>query len=107
MPKAPRHARMAARLPRQRITHDYEITDRTHKPDLRGEFAGVKVKRIGSRQVVRLSERQAKFYLDQGVLRRLPGVVGIDAPASVSAPAPARASARTMRPAAVRPFRRR
>lgn len=70
MPKSFRHQRMAARAGRQApLRREYEITDPTHKPDLRGEFAGAKVARRGSKQFVTLSDQQARFYLDQGVLR--------------------------------------
>ena len=48
---------------------DYEILDPDHRPDLRGEFAGTRVQQRGDKQIVNLTEVQAKFYLDQGVLK--------------------------------------
>ena len=66
-----RHHRAARRLaatlgPQTRV---YEIIDPNHVPDLRGEFAGVKVRREGGKQFVTLTDPQAKFYLDQGALK--------------------------------------
>ena len=62
-----RAARLAAAKQPELIA--YEIVDKHHRPDLRGEFAGVRVSKEGSRHVVRLTERQARFYIDQGALR--------------------------------------
>lgn len=49
-------------------TAEYVITDPHHQPDLRGEFAGSKVYRRGEQQLVRLTQSQAQFYIDQGGL---------------------------------------
>jgi hypothetical protein len=49
-------------------TSDYEILDPAHRPDLKGEFAGAKVFREGTKQFVSLTESQAKFYLDSGAI---------------------------------------
>lgn len=69
---APRHhrrLRLAAVAAPAR--QPYVLISPTARPDLRGEFAGVKVQRDGNQMVVFLSERQARFYLDQGVIRLL------------------------------------
>lgn len=44
----------------------YLILDSNHKPDLRGEFAGAKVSRIGQHHTVWLTDKTARFYLDSG-----------------------------------------
>lgn len=44
------------------------ITDPSHQPDLKGEFGGVKVNRIDGKQVVHLTEKTARFYLDSGAV---------------------------------------
>jgi hypothetical protein len=49
----------------------YAIVDVNHTPDLRGEFAGVKVKRQSGQQIVMLTDKQAKFYIDSGSIRPL------------------------------------
>jgi hypothetical protein len=70
--KAIRHhhaARLAARQPPS--THEYEILDPSHQPDLRGELAGGKVFHRSGKQFVRLSEAQAKFYEDSGSLQKV------------------------------------
>lgn len=72
MPKSVRHqnaARKAAAVPPVRTA--YRITDPNHTPDLRGEFAGAKVKRVGGHQTVNLTPAQAKFYLDSGAIEKL------------------------------------
>lgn len=69
---APRHhrrLRQAATAASAR--RPYVLTSPTARPDLRGEFAGAKVQRHGNQMVVLLSDRQARFYLDQGVIRPL------------------------------------
>ena len=48
--------------------HDYQIVDPTHRPDLRGEFAGAKVRRRDQKQFVSLTPSQAQFYLTQGAI---------------------------------------
>lgn len=69
MPKSYRHTRMARKFGTQGPEkREYHITDAAHRPDLRGEFAGAKVRTSQGRHVVSLSARQAKFYLDQGAL---------------------------------------
>ena len=69
---APRHHRRlrqaAAAAP---LRKPYVLVSPTARPDLRGEFAGVKVQRNGNQMVVYLSDRQARFYLDQGVIQPL------------------------------------
>lgn len=70
--KAIRHhhaARLAAKQPPS--THEYEILDPMHRPDLRGEFAGGKVYHRGGKQFVRLTEAQAKFYEDSGSVQKV------------------------------------
>jgi hypothetical protein len=70
MPVSHRHKRAAAKAaPKAPATAPYVIVDPHHKPDLRGELAGAKVKRHGTDQIVHLTEKQAKFYLDSGSLR--------------------------------------
>lgn len=51
--------------------HDYEITDPAHRPDLRGELAGAKVRQQDNKQIVTLSPKAAQFYLDSGSIRPL------------------------------------
>lgn len=51
--------------------HDYEITDPAHRPDLRGELAGAKVRQRDNKQIVTLSPKAAQFYLDSGSIRPL------------------------------------
>lgn len=67
--KALRHRKEAAKLGKQPAeTQNYKIIDPNHQPDLHGQFAAVPVQRVGADQFVRLSDKQAKFYLDQGVI---------------------------------------
>lgn len=69
---AHRHRRAARKAGAKAVERmDYVITDPHHRPDLRGEFAGAKVRKVGGKQVVALSAKQARFYLDQGVLEPL------------------------------------
>lgn len=65
-----RHRRAARKQmqTQQAPAMDYIIVAPSHKPDLRGEFAGVKVRRENGKQIVRLTVRQARFYLDQGAI---------------------------------------
>jgi hypothetical protein len=68
--KAPRHHR-AARLAAKRVpdTFVYEIVDPHHRPDLRGEaVSGAKAYAKGNKQYVRLTEKQASFYVTGGSL---------------------------------------
>jgi hypothetical protein len=44
----------------------YEVLDPFHQPDMNGELAGGKVYKVGDKQYVRLTEQQARFYLDSG-----------------------------------------
>jgi hypothetical protein len=72
MPVSNRHqyaARKAA--PTATPTSEYEILDPGHKPDLKGEFAGARVQRRDNKQVVSLTDSQAKFYLDSGSIAPL------------------------------------
>lgn len=63
-----RHKRLHGNVRKAAPTFDYAITDGNHRPDLRGEFAGVRVAKHGGKHVVRLTERAARFYLDSGSL---------------------------------------
>lgn len=47
---------------------EYRITDPHHQPDIRGELGGVKVIRRGSDQIVRMTEKQAQWWIDQGAI---------------------------------------
>jgi hypothetical protein len=60
--------KMGAALMRDE-NQDYEIIDPTHQPDMLGQLAGVQVRRRGASQVVSLSPRAARFYLDSGVIK--------------------------------------
>jgi len=72
MPVSNRHQYAARRsAPKATPTSEYEILDPAHRPDLKGEFAGAKVQRRGNRQVVALTDSQAKFYLDSGAIAPL------------------------------------
>lgn len=68
MPVSIRQQRLAkqAALMQKAETAEYEILDPHHRPDLRGEFAGVKVYQRGPKQYVQLTPAQAQFHLDQG-----------------------------------------
>ena len=70
--KSPRHARRhqlaKALKDHTEDMQDYEITHPGHRPDIKGEFAGVRVRFENGKQVVRLHPNQARFYLDQGVI---------------------------------------
>ena len=57
--------------PEAQAAFEYEITDPHHAPDLNGEFAGGKVYRKNGKQCVRVTAAHAKFYVDQGALRRV------------------------------------
>jgi hypothetical protein len=72
MPKSPRHDRAAKKAgkPAPEIKA-YVITDPHHRPDLRGEFAGAKVRKMGMQQVVDLTDKAAKYYLDAGAIKPL------------------------------------
>ena len=69
-----RHRRAALKAPAAVgiATKEYMILDSHHKPDLRGELAGGKVYVRSDKQYVKLTQRQAKFYLDQGMLAVVP-----------------------------------
>lgn len=70
MPKSLRHqfaARAAASLGPSR--REYEITDPHFRPDMRGEFGGVKVEKRAGKWYVRFSAAQARYWIDQGVLK--------------------------------------
>lgn len=60
-----RTARLNAKKTKPELKR-YKIIDPTHKPDLRNELGGGKVQRHGNDQFVHLTDRQAKFYIDQG-----------------------------------------
>lgn len=69
---ANRHRRAALKAaPVSATKYRYLITDPHHKPDLRGQLGGVKVERIGGKQYVTMTERQARFYCDQGKLAKV------------------------------------
>jgi hypothetical protein len=71
-PKHPMHGQRNAALARpEKQTHLYEIMDPDHKADLRGELGGGKVFLKDGKQHVRLTEAQAKFYVDARMLRRV------------------------------------
>jgi hypothetical protein len=72
MPVSNRHKYAARKsVPLATPTRDYEILDPGHRPDLKGEFAGAKVQRRDNKQVVALTDSQAKFYLDSGSIAPL------------------------------------
>ena len=50
---------------------EYEVIDPHHKPDLNGELAGGKVYARGGKQLVQLTEAQARFYLDSGGIQEI------------------------------------
>lgn len=67
MPVSHRHKRRAHKLgSRGPSARKYRITDPTHSPDIKGQFAGVKVHVHGADQFVHLTDAQAQFYVDQG-----------------------------------------
>lgn len=66
-----RAARKAAMAKGPQTRLEYQIIHPSHTPDLRGEFAGASVYRRGADQFVRLTENQAKFYTDQGAIKRV------------------------------------
>jgi hypothetical protein len=69
---AHRHRRAARKMGAAApVLTAYVICDPDHRPDLRGEFAGTKVVRMGSQQVVYLSASAARFYLDSGSIEPL------------------------------------
>jgi hypothetical protein len=59
------------RGPDKPVALPYVILDEYHRPDLRGEFAGVRVVARDGKPVVHLLPEQAKFYLDQGAIAPL------------------------------------
>ena len=68
MPVSERLKRAAALEGKTFPVQEYEITDPHHVPDLKGEFAGARVVFRGGKQYVMLTDAQAKFYKDQGVI---------------------------------------
>ena len=71
MPASPRHQYAARKAGAAGdLLEEYIILDPHHLPDLNGEFAGAKVYRIGAEQRVKLLAAQAKFYLDQGAIKK-------------------------------------
>ena len=60
-------ARQAGRAPDPLV--EYEVLDPNHKPDLNGELAGGKVYRKAGKEFVKLTEEQARFYLDSGSIK--------------------------------------
>ena len=73
MPKSVRHQNAARKAAAAQgpVRTAYRITDPNHVPDMKGEFAGAKVKTVSGYQVVHLTEAQAKFYLDSGAIEKL------------------------------------
>jgi hypothetical protein len=59
--------RQAGRPPDPLI--EYEVLDPNHQPDLNGELAGGVVYTKSGKQFVRLTEEQARFYLDSGSIQ--------------------------------------
>jgi hypothetical protein len=49
----------------------YVIQDINHRPDLRGEFGGVKVLHASGKHLVHLTDKAARFYLDSGSIEPL------------------------------------
>ena len=58
-------------LPKGPTRMPYAIIDPFHRPDLPGEFAGVRVTTLEGKPVVYLLPDQARFYLDQGAIAPL------------------------------------
>jgi hypothetical protein len=48
---------------------EYEVTDPNHKPDLNGQLAGGRVYTRMGKQYVKLTDDQARFYLDSGSIK--------------------------------------
>ena len=73
MPKSVRHQNAARKEAAAKgpVRTAYRIADPNHVPDMRGEFAGAKVKKHSGHQVVHLTDAQAKFYLDGGAIEKL------------------------------------
>jgi hypothetical protein len=70
---AHRHRRAALKMGAKAgpALKEYVILDTNHRPDLRGEFAGCKVRLEGHQHVVKLSETAARFYIDSGSIKPL------------------------------------
>jgi hypothetical protein len=69
---AHRHRRAARKLGALGpVKKAYVVLDSDHRPDLRSEFAGSKVKIIGGQHVVMLDDATARFYLDSGSIELL------------------------------------
>lgn len=66
-----RHHRAARKMAAKMgpVLTDYVIVDPAHRPDLRGELAGAKVRHHDGKQIVSLTENAARFYLDSGSIR--------------------------------------
>jgi hypothetical protein len=62
---------------------EYEVLDPMHEPDLNGELAGGKVYKKSGKEFVKLTEEQARFYLDSGSIKK------VEAPAPQAAQAQA------------------
>ena len=60
-------SRQAGRQPDPLV--EYEVTDPNHKPDLNGELAGGRVYTRMGKQLVKLTDEQARFYLDSGSIK--------------------------------------
>lgn len=66
---ANRHRIAAVRAGRREVTRrDYAFVDPNHPLDMGGKFAGLGVRRTGGKTVVAMSDRQARFYIDQGLI---------------------------------------
>jgi hypothetical protein len=63
---------------------EYEVMDPNHEPDLNGELAGGKVYKKSGKEFVKLTEEQARFYLDSGSIKKVEAA----APAGQAAPKP-------------------
>jgi len=50
---------------------EYEVLDPHHEPDLNGELAGGKVYKKSGKEFVKLTEDQARFYLDSGSIKKV------------------------------------
>ena len=53
----------------QEMPKEYEIVDPRVKPDLAGTLGGAVIVKRDGKQIVRMTRKQAEWYLDQGTIR--------------------------------------
>ena len=52
------------------LPREYEVTDPLVKPDLGGKICGVWPEKRGNKTIVKLTRKQAEYFLDHATIRK-------------------------------------